>query len=167
MATTPPLTNPPTGSSTDSSTNSQNQNKPYSIRDARFWIAIAIIAGLVAIRIIVVVQTQYTQATTLAGIFSGWITSIVAFYFYGQTASQAQNQIATSTQNATNAQKQADDSKNKITKALEHVDRTQKDQAAFQTRTITPKLTADVIQQEKLDAYQKAMQEIKDILTKP
>jgi hypothetical protein len=84
--------------------------------DAKFWIAFTIIIGLIAILIIVVAQAQYTQASTLAGIFSGWITSIVAFYFYGGTTTNAQNQIATSHQTAINAQNQAVASTNTINK---------------------------------------------------
>jgi len=116
---------------------------------------------------IVVAQAQYTQASTLAGIFSGWITSIVAFYFYGQTTTNAQNQIAQSNQTAANAQKQADSSNNRVIKALEHLDRSEKGQSALSARPLTRGLTADIVQQEKLDTYQKTLQEIKDILSQP
>jgi hypothetical protein len=35
-----------------------------------------------------------------AAIFSGWITSVVAFYFYGQSNAQTQSQIKMVTQSA-------------------------------------------------------------------
>lgn len=53
---------------------------------------------MIVILIIAVLQGQYTQTTQLAAIFSGWITSIIAFYFYTQTSAQLNNQIKASAQ---------------------------------------------------------------------
>lgn len=85
---------------------SENENQPpprpddkekTSIRnDARFWVATVLIVGMLIILTIAVLQNQYTQTTQLAAIFSGWITSIIAFYFYTQTSTQLQDQIKAS-----------------------------------------------------------------------
>lgn len=92
---------------------SENQNQPpqkpddqeeTSIRnDPRFWVATVLILGMLTILTIAVLQGQYTQTTQLAAIFSGWITSIIAFYFYTQTSTQLQNQIKTSAQSESQA----------------------------------------------------------------
>jgi hypothetical protein len=95
---------------------SENQNNPPQnlgdqekvINDPRFWIATVLILGLLIILIISVLQAQYTQTTQLAAIFSGWITSIIAFYFYTQTSSQLQNQIKTSAQSEAQAHQSAE-----------------------------------------------------------
>jgi len=81
---------------------------------SRFFIALALIVGLLIILIISVVQAQYTQTTQLAAIFSGWITSVVAFYFYGQANAQAQSQIKTVTQTAANSENRANQAERKL-----------------------------------------------------
>ena len=78
------------------------------INDPRFWIATVLILGMLVILIISVLQAQYTQTTQLAAIFSGWITSIVAFYFYTQTSGQLQKQIITSAQSEAQAHQSAE-----------------------------------------------------------
>jgi len=75
--------------------------------DSKFWIAALLIIGMLAILGVTVYQQQFSQTSTLAAIFSGWITSIVAFYFYGQSTAQAQNQIKTSTRTADKAEQRA------------------------------------------------------------
>lgn len=70
-----------------------DQEKTPIRNDSRFWVATVLIVGMLIILIISVLQSQYTQTTQLAAIFSGWITSIIAFYFYTQTSTQLQNQI--------------------------------------------------------------------------
>jgi len=157
-------TQPPTTPSTTPTPPPSPENPIRS--DARFWIAFAIIIGLIIILMIVVAQAQYTQASTLAGIFSGWITSIVAFYFYGQTTTNAQSQIAQSHQTATNANRRADASDNKLKKVLESLDRSEKVQTALSARQ-TRGLTPEMAQQDKLDAHHRTLQEIKEILSQP
>ena len=75
-----------------------------------------IIGGMLIVLIISVLQGQLTETQQLAAIFSGWITSIVAFYFYGQSNAQAQNQIKTSTQVATESNQRADTAEKKLGK---------------------------------------------------
>lgn len=67
----------------------------------------ALIVGMLIILLISVIQAQYTQTEQLAAIFSGWITSIVAFYFFGQSNAQAQTQIKTTTHLAINSDHRA------------------------------------------------------------
>jgi len=77
---------------------------------------LTIIGGMLIVLIISVLQGQLTETQQLAAIFSGWITSIVAFYFYGQSNAQAQNQIKTSTQVATESNQRADTAEKKLGK---------------------------------------------------
>lgn len=81
---------------------------------SRFYIALALIVGMLIILVISVAQAQYSQTTQLAAIFSGWITTIVAFYFYGQSNAQAQNQLKTATQSAANSEQRAIKAEGKI-----------------------------------------------------
>jgi hypothetical protein len=67
---------------------------------------------MLIILVISVAQAQYTQTTQLAAIFSGWITTIVAFYFYGQ--SSAQTQLKAATQTAANSDQRAIQAERKI-----------------------------------------------------
>jgi H+/gluconate symporter-like permease len=69
---------------------------------------------MLIILVISVAQAQYTQTTQLAAIFSGWITTIVAFYFYGQSSAQAQTQIKAATQTAANSEQRAIQAERKI-----------------------------------------------------
>ena len=70
--------------------------------------------GLIVILVIAVAQGQFTQTEQLAAIFSGWITSIIAFYFYGQSNAQAQTQIASSTKAAAVSEQRASKAENKL-----------------------------------------------------
>ena len=69
---------------------------------------------MLVILVISVAQAQYTQTTQLAAIFSGWITTIVAFYFYGQSSAQAQTQLKAATQTAANSEQRAIQAERKI-----------------------------------------------------
>jgi len=106
----PPTPNTPPNTSTN----------PMFVTDAtdglgsRFYIAVALIVGMLIILIISVAESQFTQTTQLAAIFSGWITSIVAFYFYGQTNAQNQTQIKNTTQAAANSEQRAIQAERKI-----------------------------------------------------
>lgn len=94
---------------------SQEMEQPTSIRnDSRFWIALSIIFGMMIILIITVGQAQYTQAEQLAAIFSGWVTSIIAFYFLDKTTTQAQSQVQNSTKLQVQAQNKADTAANSL-----------------------------------------------------
>lgn len=83
---------------------------------SRLLVALALIVGMLIILVISVAQQQYTQTETLAAIFSGWITTIVAFYFYGQSNAQAQAQIKTTAQLAFNSDQRANKSETQIGK---------------------------------------------------
>jgi hypothetical protein len=100
--TTPPPTPQPSGGLDDNR--------------SRLYVALTIIGGMLIVLIISVLQGQLTETQQLAAIFSGWITSIVAFYFYGQSNAQAQNQIKTSTQVATESNQRADTAEKKLGK---------------------------------------------------
>ena len=69
---------------------------------------------MLIILVISVAQAQYTQTTQLAAIFSGWITAIVAFYFYGQSSTQTQTQLKVATQTAANSELRANQAERKI-----------------------------------------------------
>jgi hypothetical protein len=105
---------------------------------SRFWIALAIIVGMLIILVISVAQAQYTQTEQLAAIFSGWITSIVAFYFYGQSNAQAQAQNKTLAQLAANSDIQA----SKAKKQLDKIENVISLQAALRKTLPTEKATA-------------------------
>jgi amino acid permease len=105
---------------------------------SRFWIALAIIVGMLIILVISVAQAQYTQTEQLAAIFSGWITSIVAFYFYGQSNAQAQTQVKTLAQLAANSDKKA----NKAKTQLDKIENVISLQAAIRKTLPTEKATA-------------------------
>ena len=102
-----------------------DQEKTPLRSDAKFWVAIALILGMLIILVIAAAQEQYTQTTQLAAIFSGWITSIVAFYFYTQSNTQLQSQAKTSAQNegaatqrAQTADKRAQTAEKKVNKIV-------------------------------------------------
>jgi hypothetical protein len=82
--------------------------------DSKFWIAATIILGMMIILTITVLEGQFSQTQQLAGIFSGWVTSIIAFYFLGQTTQQAQSQIKDSTQSQVKAENKAETLDNKL-----------------------------------------------------
>ena len=105
----PPTNNPPTNNG-QKATNGDGSDDYGS----RFFIALSLIVGMLIIIVISVLQVQYTQTTQLAAIFSGWITSIIAFYFYGQSTAQAQNQIKTVTQSAANSEQRATQAERKL-----------------------------------------------------
>ena len=69
---------------------------------------------MLIIPVISVAQSQFTQTTQLAAIFSGWITTIVAFYFYNQSSAQAQTQLKAVTQTAVNSEQRAIQAERKI-----------------------------------------------------
>ena len=110
-------TTPPTNPNTPQTV---NNSKPTTQSDAtdrngsRFYIALALIVGMLIILVISVAQAQYTQTTQLAAIFSGWITTIVAFYFYGQSNAQAQTQLKEATQTAANSEQRANQAEHKL-----------------------------------------------------
>jgi|WetSurMetagenome_2_1015567.scaffolds.fasta_scaffold186233_2 hypothetical protein len=80
----------------------------------RLAIALTLIVGLIIILIIPVVQGQFTQAEQLAAIFSGWITTIVAFYFYGQSNAAAQTQINNTAASAAKSEQEANQANKKL-----------------------------------------------------
>jgi len=132
--------------------------------DTRFWIAFVIIIGLIIILAIPALQGQYAQTTTLAGIFSGWITSIVAFYFYGQTTSQSQSQNAQLGQTANAALKQAEASKNTIDGFKEQMATHDSSMQSLSARRQTKGFTEEVIQQQQADINETTLKQLKAIL---
>ena len=103
--TTAPTTNPnPLNVNDAKPTTESDTTDSYG---SRFYIALSLIVGMLIILVISVAQAQYTQTTQLAAIFSGWITTIVAFYFYGQSNAQAQTQIKAATQAAASSEQRA------------------------------------------------------------
>jgi H+/gluconate symporter-like permease len=105
---------------------------------------------MLIILIIAAAQEQYTETTQLAGIFSGWITSIVAFYFYAQTHTQLQSQAKTSAYNEGVATQRAQTAERKVNKISAVV-------------TETAKMRA-LAEGEKAKAAQENIERIKAIL---
>lgn len=113
------MTQPNPSTPTDNSQNTNTQKNATNGNGSddygsRFWIALALIVGMLIILVISVAESQFTQTTQLAAIFSGWITSIVAFYFYGQSNAQAQTQIKTATITAANSEQRANQAERKL-----------------------------------------------------
>ncbi len=106
----PPTPNPPP----NNSTNSMFVTDANDGLGSRFYIAAVLIVGMLIILIISVAESQFSQTTQLAAIFSGWITSIVAFYFYGQSNAQNQTQIKNTMQAAANSEQRAVQAEHKI-----------------------------------------------------
>lgn len=112
---TPPSTTISTTPPTESSpVSTYGQNIVSKDDRSRFYIALTIVGGLLIVLIIAVLQGQLSETQQLAAIFSGWITSIVAFYFYGQSNAQAQAQIQTSVQAAAQSEQRATVAEKKI-----------------------------------------------------
>jgi hypothetical protein len=78
------------------------------------YIALAIVLGLLIVLVIAVLQGQISETQELAAIFSGWVTSIVAFYFYGQSNAQAQTQINNSAQDKAKSDQRATTAETKL-----------------------------------------------------
>jgi H+/gluconate symporter-like permease len=113
MTQTTPTTNTNNPQTNNSPTKTSNGDGSHNY-GSRFFIALSLIVGMLIILVISVAQAQFTQTTQLAAIFSGWITSIVAFYFYGQSTAQAQTQIKTVTQSAANSEQRATQAERKL-----------------------------------------------------
>ena len=107
-ANPPPGTNPPP----------PDQGKPSDGEQSRLIVAFTIIVGLLIVLIIAVAQQQLSEAQQLAAIFSGWITSIVAFYFYGQSNAAAQKNIQESAHARAQSEQKLAAAENKITNAI-------------------------------------------------
>ena len=73
----------------------------------RYRIALLLLVGLITLLLIPVLYKNYDSAFDLAAIFSGWITSIVGFYFLQQNTEKAQQQTVVATKNAAEARKEA------------------------------------------------------------
>jgi len=71
----------------------------------RYHIALLLLGGLIAILLIPVFYKNYDNATDLAAIFSGWITSVVGFYFLQQNTEKAQQQTTIAAKDAAEARK--------------------------------------------------------------
>jgi uncharacterized protein HemX len=81
----------------------------------RFYIALAIILGMVIIIFVPTAQASYSSAKDLAAIFSGWITAVVGFYFLQQSTERAQQQTQQATTESANARKDAASAAKKLT----------------------------------------------------
>jgi len=71
----------------------------------RYHIAALLIGGLIFIISIPVCYKNYENAGDLAAIFSGWITSVVGFYFLQQNTEKAQQQTTIAAKDAAEARK--------------------------------------------------------------
>lgn len=100
--------NKPTQKPGEQPTQNGDQGKVSIFSDAKFWVAIVLIVGMLIILIIAAAQEQYSDTTELSAIFSGWITSIVAFYFYTNSNTQAQAQVKASAKSEAEAHTKAD-----------------------------------------------------------
>ena len=107
-------TTTPQGTSSASNAGQGNGQGNDAADRSRLYIALAIVLGLIVVLIIVVLQNQVSESQQLAGIFSGWVTSIVAFYFYGQSNAQAQKQINSSAQTAAASDQRAATAEKKL-----------------------------------------------------
>ena len=76
----------------------------------RYRIAFLLILGLLIIVVIPVINKNYDNAADLAAIFSGWITSVVGFYFLQQNTEKAQQQTTIAAKDAAEARKEVADS---------------------------------------------------------
>ncbi len=65
-----------------------------------------LIGGLLLIILFPVLFKNYDSAADLEAIFSGWITSVVGFYFLQQNTEKAQQQTTIATKNAAEARKE-------------------------------------------------------------
>ena len=72
----------------------------------RYRIAFLLILGLLIIVVIPVINKNYDNAADLAAIFSGWITSVVGFYFLQQNTEKAQQQTTIAAKDAAEARKE-------------------------------------------------------------
>lgn len=72
----------------------------------RYYIAFLLILGLLVIVVIPVINKNYDNAADLAAIFSGWITSVVGFYFLQQNTEKAQQQTTIAAKDAAEARKE-------------------------------------------------------------
>ncbi len=144
LSGTPSNTND-NNSSTNNASNNTTSNEGSDGYGSRFIIALALIVGMLIILTISVLESQFTQTEQLAAIFSGWITSIVAFYFYGQSTAAAQNQIKTATQSALNSEHRAIQAENKISNIKSMVSVHSAIKNASSEKSIAPSVTDEVI----------------------
>lgn len=72
----------------------------------RYHIAFLLISGLIVLLLIPVLYKNYDSAGDLAAIFSGWITSVVGFYFLQQNTEKAQQQTTIAAKDAAEARKE-------------------------------------------------------------
>lgn len=72
----------------------------------RYHVAVLLIGGLLLIILFPVLFKNYDSAADLAAIFSGWITSVVGFYFLQQNTDKAQQQTTIAVKDAAEAMKE-------------------------------------------------------------
>jgi hypothetical protein len=66
----------------------------------RFWLAVLLVGGFLALLFIDLIMGGYYDIATLAGIFSGWIVAIIGFYFMDQASARTQQQAVSITDKA-------------------------------------------------------------------
>lgn len=76
----------------------------------RYYIAFLLIGGLIFLLFFPVAYKNYDKAGDLAAIFSGWIGSVVGFYFLQQNTEKAQQQTTIAVKDAAEARKEVADS---------------------------------------------------------
>lgn len=85
-----------------------NNNLQKSTENHRFYLAMAFLCGFFITLIVALfgeLLELYSGVKDLAGIFSGWITAIVGFYFLQQNTARAQQQAKEATKEASDARK--------------------------------------------------------------
>ena len=88
----------------------KDEEKDGDRENHRYHIAFLLIGGLIIILVIPVLYKNYESAGDLAAIFSGWITSVVGFYFLQQNTEKAQQQTTIAAKDAAEARKAVADS---------------------------------------------------------
>jgi len=72
----------------------------------RYHVAVLLIGGMLVLLFFPVVCENYDNAGELAAIFSGWIGSVMGFYFLQQNTEKAQQQTTIAVKDAAEARKE-------------------------------------------------------------
>ncbi len=89
------------------------QELDASTENHRFLIALSLLSGMILIILLPVYYQKYDNAQDLAAIFSGWMTSVVGFYFLQQNTDKAQQQTKFASEEAAKARIEATDAAKK------------------------------------------------------
>jgi len=84
----------------------RDEEKDCDRENHRYHVALLLIGGLIFTILIPVAYKNYGDAGDLAAIFSGWIGSVVGFYFLQQNTEKAQQQTTIAAKDAAEARKE-------------------------------------------------------------